>query len=177
MKTPAGIPARWASSAKAREVKGVSPGALATMVHPAARAGPILRVTIAAGKFQGVMSPQTPTGSLMVKIRFPGMEAGMVSPSIRGASSENHSRKLAAYATSPFASAKGLPFSQVMSLARSSEFSTINWYHFRRRRDRSRPVALRKVGKAREAAVMADWTSVVEHSGQVLISLPVAGSV
>ncbi len=50
--TPLGMPARWASSAMAREVKGVSPGDLATTVQPAAKAGPILRVIIAAGKFQ-----------------------------------------------------------------------------------------------------------------------------
>ena len=50
--TPFGKPARWASSASAREVKGVSPGDLQTTVQPAARAGPILRVIMAAGKFQ-----------------------------------------------------------------------------------------------------------------------------
>ena len=49
--TPLGMPARWASSAIAREVKGVSPGDLATTVQPAASAGPIFRVIIAAGKF------------------------------------------------------------------------------------------------------------------------------
>ena len=49
--TPLGIPARCASSAMARDVNGVSPGDLATTVQPAARAGPIFRVIIAAGKF------------------------------------------------------------------------------------------------------------------------------
>ena len=49
--TPGGMPARCASSASAAAVKGVSPGDLATMVQPAARAGPILRVIMAAGKF------------------------------------------------------------------------------------------------------------------------------
>jgi len=49
--TPLGMPARWASSARAKDVKGVSPGDFATTVQPAARAGPILRVIIAAGKF------------------------------------------------------------------------------------------------------------------------------
>ena len=49
--TPLGMLARWASSARAAAVSGVSPGDLATTVQPAARAGPILRVIIAAGKF------------------------------------------------------------------------------------------------------------------------------
>lgn len=70
------------------------------------------------------MSPQTPTGSLIVITLFPAIEAGIVSPYTRGASSLNHSKKLAAYAASPFASVKGLPFSQVMSVAISSLFAT-----------------------------------------------------
>ena len=42
---------------------------------------------------------------------FPGTVAGMVSPYVLGASSLNHSKKFAAYVTSPFASAIGFPFS------------------------------------------------------------------
>jgi hypothetical protein len=71
-----------------------------------------------------VISPHTPTGSLCVIILFPAMDAGMVSPYTRGASSLNHSKKLAAYVDSPFASVNGLPFSHVISLAISSLFST-----------------------------------------------------
>lgn len=71
----------------------------------------------------GVIKPQTPTGSLIVITLFPGIDAGIVSPYIRGASSLNHSKKFAAYVTSPFASASGLPFSHVMSVARSSPAS------------------------------------------------------
>ena len=95
--TPFGTPARWASSASARDVNGVSPGDLATTVQPAASAGAIFRVIIAAGKFHlsqlsvleardtaqdshGVIRPHTPTGCLSVYILFPGMLAGMVSP-------------------------------------------------------------------------------------------------
>jgi hypothetical protein len=51
LKTPGGIPALWLSSASAFAVRGVSLGDLATIEHPAAMAGPILRVSIAAGKF------------------------------------------------------------------------------------------------------------------------------
>jgi len=80
-------------------------------------------VIIAAGKFQGVISPQTPIGSLIVTIRLPGIVAGIVSPYCLGASSLNHSKKFAAYTTSPFASANGFPFSHVISVARSSAFS------------------------------------------------------
>ena len=35
-----------------------------TPVQPAAQPGPVLRVIIAAGKFQGVIAAKTPIGSL-----------------------------------------------------------------------------------------------------------------
>jgi hypothetical protein len=46
-----------------------------TIVQPAAMAGPILRVPIAIGKFQGVIMRQGPTGCFMVMILwFPSGE-------------------------------------------------------------------------------------------------------
>src|SRR5277367_4377996 len=62
LNTPLGIPARDASSASASAEKGVWVAGLQTSVHPAASAGPALRVIMAAGKFQGVMAATTPTG-------------------------------------------------------------------------------------------------------------------
>ena len=52
--TPAGTPASWSTSATASAVSGVSVAGLSTTAQPAARAGAILRVAIAAGKFHGV---------------------------------------------------------------------------------------------------------------------------
>jgi hypothetical protein len=42
------------TSTRARQENGVSGGGLITVVHPAARAAPSLRVIIADGKFHGV---------------------------------------------------------------------------------------------------------------------------
>ena len=96
----------------AKQVKGVSLGGLITTVQPLASAGATFRVIIAAGKFQGVMIAQTPTGCLtLITIVF-AVEEGMVSPYARGASSENQMMKLAAYVISPLASAIILPFSK-----------------------------------------------------------------
>ena len=39
------------------------------IVQPAANAGPILRVPIANGKFQGVIARHGPTGALVTRIR------------------------------------------------------------------------------------------------------------
>ena len=76
LNTPAGIPARSASSASARAEKGVGRAGLSTMVQPAARAGPALRVIMADGKFQGVMAATTPIGSLSTTIRLSAAMGG-----------------------------------------------------------------------------------------------------
>ena len=80
LNTPAGTPARSASSARARAESGVAVAGLTTIGHPAARAGPALRVIMAAGKFHGVTAAVTPTGSRVTTIRQSGFGAGMVSP-------------------------------------------------------------------------------------------------
>ena len=56
-------------------------------MQPAASAGPILRVAIAAGKFHGVTSTETPTGWRMTRILLAPDGACMNTPSIRTASS------------------------------------------------------------------------------------------
>ena len=68
--TPAGMPARSASSHSASAENGVCEAGLITMVQPAASAAPALRVIMAAGKFQGVIAAQTPIGSLTTTMRL-----------------------------------------------------------------------------------------------------------
>ena len=80
LNTPGGMPARSASTARARAEKGVSEAGRATIVHPAARAAPTLRVSMAAGKFQGVMAAQTPMGCLSTRMRLSAWWGGMMSP-------------------------------------------------------------------------------------------------
>ena len=80
LNTPAGTPARSASSASASAENGVCEAGLSTTVQPAAIAGPALRVIIASGKFHGVMHATTPIGSLMTTMRLSGCGAGIVSP-------------------------------------------------------------------------------------------------
>ena len=79
--TPSGSPASRASSAKRSAVSGVSSAGLRTTVLPAASAGAIFHEAIVSGKFQGTMSPTTPSGSRTVKPTPPA--TGMVSPSRR----------------------------------------------------------------------------------------------
>ena len=69
--TPAGTPASWSSRATAKAVNGVSAAGLSTTVQPAASAGAILRVAMAAGKFHGVTSAAMPTGRCVTMERAP----------------------------------------------------------------------------------------------------------
>ena len=69
--TPAGTPASVSRRAIASAVRGVSAAGLSTTVQPAASAGAILRVIIAAGKFHGVTSAATPTGRCVTMLRTP----------------------------------------------------------------------------------------------------------
>ena len=78
--TPFGTPARSANSHRANAEKGVALAGFSTIVQPAAKAGPALRVIIAAGKFHGVIAAQTPTGSLVTTMRLSAACAGIVSP-------------------------------------------------------------------------------------------------
>src|SRR5579862_7481999 len=70
----------------------------------------------------------------------------------------------------------GLPFSQVINVARSSTFSIIKSYHFRSMRARWRPVAARHDGNAAVAAAMAISVSSLVNSGHVPITFIDAGS-
>lgn len=94
--TPAGRPARKASSAQASALRGVCSAGFTQTVQPAANAGASLRVIIASGKFQGVIATQTPTGCCQTQARLAGSGDGMVSPATRRPSSAYQSRKLAA---------------------------------------------------------------------------------
>ncbi|MNK59195.1 hypothetical protein D3C87_782950 [compost metagenome] len=93
---PLGTPARSASTAKASAENGVCVAGFTTIAQPAASAGPALRVSMAVGKFQGVMAAVTPTGCFSARMRRSACGAGMVSPYTRRASSANHSMNEAA---------------------------------------------------------------------------------
>ena len=67
-----------------------------TQVQPAASAGAILRVAIAAGKFHGVIITATPIGWCSTRMRLPPAGAVEKSPFSRTASSANQRKNSAA---------------------------------------------------------------------------------
>ena len=66
VKTPSGIPAFKAISPSLIAVRGVYSAGLRRTVFPAASAGAKPQPAIGIGKFQGTMTPITPSGSLKV---------------------------------------------------------------------------------------------------------------
>ena len=77
--TPAGMPARCASSAIGQRRQRRLLGQLDDTGQPAASAGATLRVIIAMGKFHGVIAAQTPIGCGS-RGALVGVGGGMVSP-------------------------------------------------------------------------------------------------
>ena len=67
--TPSGTPASSASSARRMAVSGVSSAGLSTTQFPAASAGANPQDAIGMGKFQGTITPTTPSGSWKVTSR------------------------------------------------------------------------------------------------------------
>src|SRR5207253_9720166 len=117
---------------------GVSEAGFNTTVQPAANAGPILRVAITAGKFQGVTNTETPIDWCSTRIRFAPLGAIETEPMLRTASSENQRKNSAAYATSPRVSASVFPFSRTLRPASLSRSRIINSNVLRRISARSR---------------------------------------
>ena len=84
--TPSGSPASRASSASRIAVSGVSSAGLSTTVFPAARAGAKPQPAIGIGKFQGTITPTTPSGSWKVRSTPPG--TGICRPNSRSGVAE-----------------------------------------------------------------------------------------
>ncbi len=174
--TPAGTPASARIAAIASAVSGVSLAGLRITVQPAASAGPILRVAIAAGKFHGVTSTQTPTGWRTTRIRLAPLGAVPTMPEPRTASSANQRKNSAAYVTSPLASVSALPFSRLISFARSSARADISSQARRRCSPRTRGAVAAQAGPASAAASTAAIASASPPLATEAITPPVAGS-
>ena len=94
--TPAGTPASSSAGISASIVSGVSDAGFNTTGQPAASAGPILRVAIAAGKFHGVTSTAMPAGLCCATMRAPEAGALEIWPILRTASSAYQRKNSAA---------------------------------------------------------------------------------
>ena len=110
--TPGGRPTCSQIFPNARAVPGVSSAGLRMIEQPAASACAIFRAGIMHGKFHGAKAATGPTGSCSTSVRVSGNRLGTMRPYMRRLSSASHSIRLTAVATSPRASARGLPCSK-----------------------------------------------------------------
>ena len=144
-------------------------------MQPAASAGPIFRVAIAAGKFHGVIMKLTPTGCRCTMIRLAPDGATDRCPSIRTASSAYQRKNSAAYRISPRASRSALPFSSTISRASCSDRSVISSKARRRHSPRCRGGVAAQPGSAAAAASTAASPSSGLASATSVIASSVAG--
>src|SRR5688572_29412603 len=86
LNTPLGKAVRLMISAIVQAQPGTSSAGLNTTQLPYAKAGAIFHAGIAIGKFQGVISPTTPSGSRDISTPTPGRTEGSDSPPTRSAS-------------------------------------------------------------------------------------------
>jgi hypothetical protein len=75
-------PARWSTSSRAQALAGTASAGLKTTVLPAS-AGAIFHAGIAMGKFHGVITETTPTGSLLTVTSIAGRSESRCSPTFR----------------------------------------------------------------------------------------------
>src|SRR5439155_6810073 len=78
--TPRGNPAAWKISPMIFAVQGVIDAGLSTTVFPHTSAGHSFHTGMATGKFHGVTSATTPSGSRCVQQNVDGSSDGTVSP-------------------------------------------------------------------------------------------------
>lgn len=162
LNTPGGIPAREMISVNACADPGTSSAGLNTTVFPQARAGAIFQAGIATGKFQGVMSPTTPTGSRVISTSTPARTDGSFSPARRRHSPAKNWKICPARVTSPIPSGRVLPSSRERSRPSSSFRERISAAIALRQSCRVWMVERDQARKASNAASIARSTSLAE---------------
>ncbi len=174
---PSGSPASARMSAIARAVSGVCDAGFTIAVFPQASAGAIFHEAITAGKFHGVISTHTPTGSRSVT-SMPGGTIGIVSPKILLAAPPQYSKTLATRSISPRAALIGLPPLRASSRARSSWRSRIMNEALVRTRPRSRALVRGHApsSNASTATSTARWASSGPASATSAMGSAVLGS-
>ena len=177
LSVPSGSPASMRRSAIASADSGVCEAGLTIAVLPHASAGAIFQLAITAGKFHGVMSAHTPTGSRRVT-SMPGGTIGIVSPVILFAAPPQYSKTFATMSISARAFPIGLPPLRASSRASSSCRSRIRNEARVRTRPRSRALRRRQAPSSNARAAMSTARAASSASACAVChaTAPVAGS-
>ena len=155
LNTPGGMPEREMISASAQAQPGTMSAGLRTTQLPKASAGATFQAGMAMGKFHGVISPTTPTGSRVTSTPTPGRTEGRTSPARRKHSPAKNLKMLPARTTSPIASDLTLPSSRASKVPSSSRRARISMPILSSASQRAWMPAVAQAGKAAWAACTA----------------------
>ena len=172
LNTPGGTPASCRISAMMCPENGAISEGFSTIVQPQASAGATLQAIWLAGQFQGVMRPQTPTGSRTMRV-VPCCFSNSKSLRIASATLKWPSPAGACCALAIFAS--GAPISSLIAAAMSSRRRSYTAMIFASSAMRSSRVVREKLSKARCAAATARSTSTRRPSEITPATASVAG--
>ena len=173
--TPAGAPASSISSARRSPQDGSFSDGLRMKVLPQASARGNIHMGTMAGKLNGVMPAQTPTGWRVEKPSIPVPTPAENSPfSICGMPQANSTTSMPRW-TEPLASPRVLPCSAAQSSASSSICVSHSALNLNITRARTIGVVAAQAGSAASAASTALRTSAALAKGTRLAISPVAG--
>ncbi len=175
--TPSGRPASFHSAAIHSAAVGTFSDGFSTTVLPAAIASGKNHIGTMAGKLNGEMMPQTPSG-WRTECTSTSVEAFSVAePFSRCAIPHANSTTSCPRATSPAASESTLPCSAVMISASSPARALSSSRNANRIRVRLASDVSRHAGNAAFAAAIAAADSSADASGSCAVTAPVAGFV
>ena len=175
LNTPSGNPASCSSSASRKGQLGSFSEGFRTKVLPQAIATGNIHIGTMAGKLNGVMPTQMPTGWRSDQLSTPVPTLSLNSPfSICGIPQANSTTSMPRV-SSPRASESTLPCSAVMSPTISSAWASSSALKRNITRARWRGVVAAQAGRASAAAAMAERVSSALANATVPRSSPVAG--
>ena len=177
LNTPSGSPASRSSSAIRSDSDGTRSEGFSTKVLPQAIATGNIHIGTIAGKLNGVMPAQTPTGSRSDQLSTPVPTLSLNSPLIRCGTPVANSITSMPRVTEPSASSSVLPCSSVTIFARSFLLASISSRKRISTRARRSGGDARQSGSAFAAAATAASTSAALASGTWRMTSPVAGLV
>ena len=174
-KTPSGRPASLASSASSSAQDGSFSDGFSMNVLPQAMAIGYIHIGTIAGKLNGVMPAQTPSGCRVVHASMPRPTCSVYSPLRSCGMPHANSTTSSPRVREPPASDSTFPCSAVITAASRSELSSIKVLYLNMIRARVSGGVAAHSGKAAFAASTDALSSVVEASGTCAATSPVVG--
>jgi len=175
LNTPLGRPACSSSFAILMAVSGTFSLGFSTNVFPQTSATGYIQSGTIAGKLNGVIPTQTPSGWRMASQSMPRAMFSRTSPMRSEGMPQANSTISMPRFTSPRDSTSVLPCSRVLQRTMSSKFSSISILNRKKIRARSTGGVSIQFGNAAAAASIAAFTSATPPTGHSAMTSPMEG--